>query len=121
MVSLQEQTAPVTGLAGLMHKEGEGKLDVVMSIHDGKLQCIIADNCQRGFCWHAGKIFAAELLSAFFLPNFNLQIINEHRHFSPLPVIYFQPVSFSPDNGGEIKHGYFRPFVCFNVQILYIY
>jgi len=29
---------------GLMHKNGEGKLDVVMSIHDGELQCIIADN-----------------------------------------------------------------------------
>ena len=29
---------------GLMHKKGEGKLDVVMSIHDGELQCIIADN-----------------------------------------------------------------------------
>ncbi len=29
---------------GLMHKEGKGKLDVMMSIQDGVLQCIIADN-----------------------------------------------------------------------------
>ena len=39
---------------GLMHKEGEGKLDLVMSIHDGALQCIIADN-------GIGKEKAAEL------------------------------------------------------------
>lgn len=29
---------------GLMHKEGSGKLDIVMSIQNGELQCIIADN-----------------------------------------------------------------------------
>jgi len=29
---------------GLMHKEGQGKLEVIMSLQDGKLQCIIADN-----------------------------------------------------------------------------
>ena len=29
---------------GLMHKEGPGKLDIVMSIQNGELQCIIADN-----------------------------------------------------------------------------
>ena len=29
---------------GLMHKEGPGKLDIVMSTQNGELQCIIADN-----------------------------------------------------------------------------
>ncbi|HET6768307.1 MAG TPA: histidine kinase [Chitinophagaceae bacterium] len=29
---------------GLMHKEGPGKLDIMMSIQNGELQCIIADN-----------------------------------------------------------------------------
>lgn len=29
---------------GLMHKEGHGKLDIVMSLQQGQLQCIISDN-----------------------------------------------------------------------------
>jgi sensor histidine kinase YesM len=29
---------------GLMHKEGQGKLDIIMSIQDGELQCTISDN-----------------------------------------------------------------------------
>lgn len=29
---------------GLMHKEGPGKLEVIMSLQNGELQCIIADN-----------------------------------------------------------------------------
>lgn len=29
---------------GLMHKEGQGKLEVMMSINDNQLQCIITDN-----------------------------------------------------------------------------
>jgi hypothetical protein len=29
---------------GLMHKEGHGKLEVIMSVKDGQLQCIITDN-----------------------------------------------------------------------------
>ena len=41
---------------GLMHKEGQGKLEVMMSIQDGELQCIIADN-------GIGREKAAELKS----------------------------------------------------------
>ena len=41
---------------GLMHKEGQGKLDIMMSIQDGELQCIIADN-------GIGREKAAELKS----------------------------------------------------------
>jgi sensor histidine kinase YesM len=29
---------------GLMHKEGQGKLDVMMSMNKGELQCVITDN-----------------------------------------------------------------------------
>jgi sensor histidine kinase YesM len=29
---------------GLMHKQGQGRLEVMMSLKDGQLQCIIADN-----------------------------------------------------------------------------
>ena len=29
---------------GLMHKVGQGKLDVIMSLQNGELQCVIADN-----------------------------------------------------------------------------
>jgi sensor histidine kinase YesM len=29
---------------GLMHKEGQGRLDIMMSIQNGELQCIITDN-----------------------------------------------------------------------------
>jgi sensor histidine kinase YesM len=29
---------------GLMHKEGYGKLEIIMSLQNGELQCIIADN-----------------------------------------------------------------------------
>lgn len=29
---------------GLMHKEGQGKLEIIMSLQNGELQCIIADN-----------------------------------------------------------------------------
>jgi sensor histidine kinase YesM len=29
---------------GLMHKQGQGKLEVMMSIRDNQLQCIITDN-----------------------------------------------------------------------------
>ena len=41
---------------GLMHKEGQGKLDIMMSIQNGELQCIIADN-------GVGREKAAELKS----------------------------------------------------------
>lgn len=41
---------------GLMHKEGQGKLDIMMSILNGELQCIIADN-------GIGRAKAAELKS----------------------------------------------------------
>ena len=43
---------------GLMHKEGPGKLDVIMSVANGELQCIIADN-------GIGREKAAELKSTF--------------------------------------------------------
>ena len=39
---------------GLMHKEGQGKLEIMMSIRDGQLQCTITDN-------GIGKEKAAEL------------------------------------------------------------
>ena len=39
---------------GLMHKEGQGKLDLMMSIQEEQLQCIIADN-------GIGRAKAAEL------------------------------------------------------------
>jgi Histidine kinase len=39
---------------GLMHKEGQGKLDIMMSIQNGELQCLIADN-------GIGRTKAAEL------------------------------------------------------------
>jgi len=41
---------------GLMHKAGHGKLEIVMSLHDGNLQCVIADN-------GIGREKAAELKS----------------------------------------------------------
>ena len=41
---------------GLMHKQGPGKLDVIMSLTNGELQCIIADN-------GIGRQKAAELKS----------------------------------------------------------
>ena len=41
---------------GLMHKDGEGKLEVVLSLQDGHLRCIIADN-------GIGRAKAAELKS----------------------------------------------------------
>ena len=41
---------------GLMHKDGEGKLEVVLSLEDGHLRCIIADN-------GIGRAKAAELKS----------------------------------------------------------
>jgi tetratricopeptide (TPR) repeat protein len=41
---------------GLMHKEGQGRLDIVMSIHDEQLQCTITDN-------GIGRTKAAELKS----------------------------------------------------------
>jgi sensor histidine kinase YesM len=41
---------------GLMHKEGQGKLEVIMSLQNGELQCIIADN-------GIGREKAAELKS----------------------------------------------------------
>jgi sensor histidine kinase YesM len=41
---------------GLMHKEGQGKLEIIMSLQNGKLQCIIADN-------GIGREKAAELKS----------------------------------------------------------
>jgi len=41
---------------GLMHKDGEGKLELVLSLQDGYLRCIIADN-------GIGRAKAAELKS----------------------------------------------------------
>jgi sensor histidine kinase YesM len=41
---------------GLMHKEGQGRLDIMMSIQNGELRCIIADN-------GVGRDKAAELKS----------------------------------------------------------
>ncbi len=41
---------------GLMHKKGQGNLNVVMSIHDEQLQCVITDN-------GVGRAKAAELKS----------------------------------------------------------
>lgn len=41
---------------GLMHKEGQGKLDITMSLQNGELQCIISDN-------GIGREKAAELKS----------------------------------------------------------
>jgi LytS/YehU family sensor histidine kinase len=41
---------------GLMHKEGQGRLDIVMSIQNNQLQCTIADN-------GIGRTKAAELKS----------------------------------------------------------
>lgn len=41
---------------GLMHKEGQGKLEIMMSVKNGELQCIIADN-------GVGREKAAELKS----------------------------------------------------------
>jgi signal transduction histidine kinase len=39
-----------------MHKEGQGKLDIVMSLQNGQLQCIISDN-------GVGRAKASELKS----------------------------------------------------------
>jgi sensor histidine kinase YesM len=41
---------------GLMHKQGQGKLEIIMSLKNGELQCIIADN-------GIGREKAAELKS----------------------------------------------------------
>jgi LytS/YehU family sensor histidine kinase len=43
---------------GLMHKEGPGKLDVILSLEDGQLRCVIADN-------GIGRTIAAELKTKF--------------------------------------------------------